>query len=512
MHSKLAKRVLGAMVSAAVMVSMIPAMALADGADGLKNVSFSYNNYRDPLLSGSSYSADGITLTVGGGVNSQVGSSYFGIDAAEGHDNTGTYTFSIDPEGAYAGGKIVGISIPIPQQSGGSGVFNCEFLSGEGWSNFGAGSTFTWSGEADATSFTMGYTSGSGSYFSYNSITVTVRVPVNSITVEPDEGEENDFMYVDDDSFSVVATVAPGTTTYDYGYMAWTSSDEGVFTVDNFDGTLAELAPIDPGTATVTATLGGVEGTYDITVYDHVEDISISDTEEELNVGYTMSLEAYPTNKSDVRAEDWTVEFTSSDPDIASVTVVDGIAQITALEEGNATITATLTDKSQPIVDEDSNTSYKTYTAECVIEVTEVPATTMFRLFYEDTGEHLYTANEGERDYLKNHGWNYEGGAWLTPTTSNTPVYRLFNANNGEHFYSSNLGEIEGLVAIGWRNEGIAFYADDFETVAVYRLFNPDAQSNTHMYSTNEGEIAYLVANGWQNEGPAFYASALDLR
>ena len=517
MHSKLAKRVLGALVSAAVMVSMIPAMALADGEDGLKEVTFSFSG---TVYSGETATANGFVLSPVGG---QVGNNrYFGVDeygtdpeTGESLDpnleddivGNGTFTFSLDPAGAYAGGEITKIVINI---SGGPN--NMAFVEGtdNGWSTFESGA-FTWAPKTEGASFdrvslTLDATTGQGHYFNYGSITITVRVPVDSITVEPDESEDNDFMYVDDDSFFVVATVDPETTTYDDVYMTWASSDEGVFKVDDYEDNLAELAPVAPGTATITASLGGVDGTYDVTVYDHVAGAAITAPEGPFYVGYQYELTVAPTNPAaNLHEGDWEVtSWSSDDTDIATVTKADdGSGQVVALaatDEGEPVeITAVITD----------TVTQETWEATFEMNIAEVPATTMFRLFYEDTGEHLYTANAGERDYLKNHGWNYEGGAWLTPTTSNTPVYRLFNPNNGEHFYSSNLGEIEGLVAIGWRNEDIAFYADDFRTVAVYRLFNPAAQSNTHIYSTDAGEISYLVAHGWLNEGPAFYASGL---
>ncbi len=49
---------------------------------------------------------------------------------------------------------------------------------------------------------------------------------------------------------------------------------------------------------------------------------------------------------------------------------------------------------------------------------------TMLRLFNPNTGEHLYTGDESEKDILVGWGWQYEGEAWISPLMSNTPVYR----------------------------------------------------------------------------------------
>ena len=130
----------------------------------------------------------------------------------------------------------------------------------------------------------------------------------------------------------------------------------------------------------------------------------------------------------------------------------------------------------------------------------------VFRLFNEDTGEHLYTADEGEIAYLEDAGWNNEGVCWVAPFSSGTEVYRLFNESDGEHLYIADLGEISYLVDQGWNNEGVAFFSYDGEGgTPVYRVFDPNGLAFTHAYSTDEGEVAYLVENGWNNEGEAFY-------
>ena len=137
----------------------------------------------------------------------------------------------------------------------------------------------------------------------------------------------------------------------------------------------------------------------------------------------------------------------------------------------------------------------------------EVPVSEeVFRLFNEDTGEHLYTADEGEIAYLVNAGWKNEGTCWVAPFATGTEVYRLFNESDGEHLYIADQGEISYLVDQGWKNEGVAFFSYDGEGgTPVYRVFDPNGLAFTHTYSTDEGEVAYLVDNGWRNEGEAFY-------
>ena len=137
----------------------------------------------------------------------------------------------------------------------------------------------------------------------------------------------------------------------------------------------------------------------------------------------------------------------------------------------------------------------------------EVPVSEeVFRLFNEDTGEHLYTADEGEIACLEDAGWSNEGPCWVAPYATGTAVYRLFNESDGEHLYIADQGEISYLVDQGWKNEGVAFFSYDGEGgTPVYRVFDPNGLAFTHTYSIDEGEVAYLVDNGWRNEGEAFY-------
>ena len=172
MHSKLARKAIGALVSASFMVSMIPAMASAEVINDYAAIDFAFNT-SEAVKSGDSVTFEGITLTVGGDEDSQASGTsnrYFGVAA----DGTGTYTFSIDQEGEFAGGKITGIDIAI-----GNNITGCVLSEvSDGWTGFAANSTFSWEGEpSEAVYFTLDATNGNGHYFNYSSITVYVEFP-----------------------------------------------------------------------------------------------------------------------------------------------------------------------------------------------------------------------------------------------------------------------------------------------------------------------------------------------
>ena len=154
--------------------------------------------------------------------------------------------------------------------------------------------------------------------------------------------------------------------------------------------------------------------------------------------------------------------------------------------------------------DINSNPSTRLFYQVATVTAEAAGTVDMYRMYNEDSGEHLYTANAGERDWLRSVGWNYEGVGWTAPAMSDTPVYRLYNEGNGEHLYIADLGEISYLVDQGWNNEGIAFYSNGTSGVPIYRLFNPNEPTNNHHFTTNVGERDWLDSIGWNYEGVAF--------
>ena len=108
-----------------------------------------------------------------------------------------------------------------------------------------------------------------------------------------------------------------------------------------------------------------------------------------------------------------------------------------------------------------------------------MPGTPVHRLYNEGTGEHMFTANEGEAGALVAAGWKDEGTAWANPdpgeavclqsagwtyegvfffgARSGKPVYRLYDGEGGRHMFTADGGERNSLVSAGWRDEGVAW-------------------------------------------------------
>lgn len=134
----------------------------------------------------------------------------------------------------------------------------------------------------------------------------------------------------------------------------------------------------------------------------------------------------------------------------------------------------------------------------------DVEASTLYRAYNPNTGEHLYTQNGNEIPFVVRAGWRNEGTAWEAPNNG-TPVYRMFNPNNGgDHHYSTNMNEVNMLKRAGWRYEGESWKSGG--STPVYRLYNPNAKSGTHHFTILASERDHLRKVGWRYEGVAFYS------
>ena len=136
---------------------------------------------------------------------------------------------------------------------------------------------------------------------------------------------------VEGDTETLTAGVSPDDATDKT--VTWTSSEKGVATVK--DGV---VSAISPGTATITAKAGDVTATCKVTVQKRiiaVESIELNKAELSLVEGESETLKA--TVKPD-DATDKTISWTSSD---SSIAVVDNNGKVTAVKEGETTVTAT---------------------------------------------------------------------------------------------------------------------------------------------------------------------------
>lgn len=129
----------------------------------------------------------------------------------------------------------------------------------------------------------------------------------------------------------------------------------------------------------------------------------------------------------------------------------------------------------------------------------------VYRRYNPNSGEHFFTADQKEADYLTSIGWKDEGVAWTTAGFTGMPVFRLYNKNAGDHHYTMNPGERDALVKEGWIYEGISWYSVDDSHEPVYRAFNPNAKAGAHHYTQVTDEYTIITRMGWRKEGAAWY-------
>lgn len=146
--------------------------------------------------------------------------------------------------------------------------------------------------------------------------------------------------------------------------------------------------------------------------------------------------------------------------------------------------------------------------------------TTVYRFLNTDTGVHFYTADEEERDFVleelpnyRDEGASYQGVDSLTGAREPVPVYRFFNEDTGTHLYTVSEDEREAIEDLdNFSFEGEAFFAYETEvegSIPIYRFFN--TLTGAHFYTPSAVESNSIEANlpEFQAEGIAYYALPL---
>ena len=70
---------------------------------------------------------------------------------------------------------------------------------------------------------------------------------------------------------------------------------------------------------------------------------------------------------------------------------------------------------------------------------------------------HSLVTSVGELHILVENGWHFEGIAFHSG--GDVPVFRMYNPNSGDHVFTASETERDDLELHGWSPEGVAFYA-----------------------------------------------------
>lgn len=216
---------------------------------------------------------------------------------------------------------------------------------------------------------------------------------------------------------------------------------------------------------------------------------------------------AAPAGKNTVTADaNGTVKTSNASPKAG-----DTVTLTAEPKAGYTVSTVSVADSEKKAVkvtaNEDGTFSFKQPENGAAVNVTFAKAVQSYRVYNPNTGEHVYTLDENEKNSLVKAGWKDEAFAWTTPEKSGTPIYRVYNPNAGDHHYTTNKAEVDMLVKAGWKNEGVAMYSSPSNKVKVYRLYNPNQYAHNHHYTVSKAEKDQLIKYGWKDEGVGWLAA-----
>ena len=294
--------------------------------------------------------------------------------------------------------------------------------------------------------------------------TCTVNVENVNIPVSSVELDRSSLSLTKGDVYTLNATVKPDDATDKT--VSWKSSNTAVATVDS-NGKVKAIAG---GSATITATAGGVSAKCSVTVTVPVTSVSLNKTSLNLMVGDTETLSAtiYPSD-----ATNKNVTWKSSNTSVA--TVQSG--KVSAVGVGTAQITVTT-----------NNGSKK---ATCTVTVTPKgdPGPKGYKVFIKHGGEFKYDDIPGWGTYQgkaftsPNTKYNYSGDNHeLNVTTSSTEVSNMLKSLGTTEEQFCNNYDLGNLLIIVTRNASGAYaepgdIADEGSYTNLYRVYVSDIYS-----------------------------------
>ena len=192
--------------------------------------------------------------------------------------------------------------------------------------------------------------------------------------------------------------------------------------------------------------------------------------------------------------------------------------------EGNNTVSTDLDDIGLPDLDDIGLPEFFTPPADTsfVPILTAEQGEAVYRLFNKELNLQFYTTSVSERDTVLQDLPQYEsqGISFIAAPepegndiTGISPVYRLFNSNTGVHLYTISEAEKDSVVENlpNYNLEGIEYYGYETqvgETIPLYRFYNPSLDAHFYTPSTDERD-EYIASSDFQiegnNEGIAFY-------
>jgi Repeat of unknown function (DUF5648) len=136
------------------------------------------------------------------------------------------------------------------------------------------------------------------------------------------------------------------------------------------------------------------------------------------------------------------------------------------------------------------------------------PRVPLYRADHPTTGQHLYTADRSELDYLVTNGWRSSEIGYMAPTPrpDHVALFRVY-VQNGDHFYTTSLEERDAVLRQGGEDEGVVGYISTSQRYGAYPLHRlVSTKTGYHFYTSNPQEAADAVRRqGFRDEGVMGY-------
>ena len=375
--TKTGRKVIGALVTAAIVFSALPAMFLfADATPKTKTVTVSINQ---SINSGGNKTFNGVYVGASGSnITYNRGTVTFGAPTR----SAATYTFRILSSGELAGGHIRSATIVTGGTTASSGRTITASGSFSGTINQSGSTTLTWSGDAQSITLGLVYSGNSAKTVTISSIKLEVEIPVTSVTM----GNMN--FIVGDSASAMSVTLNPSGSTYSVSDLTFTSSAESVAKVAVSEGSVM-VTPVGVGTATISASYGDTAlGQATVTVYS-ADDLIVNISPSTLRLAPDGDTAALSYSVSGASDHDWDFYgYTSDDSAIAYVDESTG--EVLSGELGQTTITVWVYDY----------TAEKWVTAECAVTVSNDPEPSDEPSYTPEQLQRMATENFVERLYV----------------------------------------------------------------------------------------------------------------
>ena len=233
------------------------------------------------------------------------------------------------------------------------------------------------------------------------------------------------------------------------------------------------------------------------------------------DIGYSSFLEQptveEPVTEQPTVEEPVTEEPTVEEPVTEQPTVEEPVTEQPTVEEPVTeppTVEEPVTE--EPVTEEPT-------VEEPTVDSLNIDSTEVHRFYQYEKGFHFYTADANESNVIQQEtaagrlSYDYEGESYralasnLDTLTGEVieeaeEVYRFFNSDTGAHLFTMFEAEKEYIETTldNYSYEGVAYYAyssqqKSIDTIPVYRMLNSD--TGTHLFTADSNEISHIQNN-----------------